>query len=792
MQRKGVVDFTTTRTSRIDRFAQMSKVEQVIEQKKREIQARLQKSGQSEIITESHSSPNNNSQTAVNQQPVKTSSDRSKSSRWSSSRDKDTYNNNGNYSNYSKQQRYQEKHSRFDQSAIPPLMSQHTTYSNPTTVSSNTLISTNYPLPYSGTLNVPPPSHIQHSTTPPIQLQNIPPPLPIRLNEIPNPKPLEIQNIPPPGQLHDKNLINTEVLKNIPPPNKSIPPPCLNPSNSTKPVDNNIVNINVSYPPPNPNSSIPIVPPPVLATQTTMPPPSAPLTTILHPQGQYSSNTLSGVTQATIPSLMSQPVLPPAGMNVCIQPQINLPPPPIVASTSTSVIPSLLTQPPPNTQITNSIPPMTVPPPNIISSTKNNSVCPIGSESYAAMSSVARMVAQCGTSFEDAVRQRSHQDPKMWFIYDKNSSAYRQYQELVNQFKAEFNQSNDNTEYKPEDLYESDNLSNTDDRSNNDSEDLKKDIRYPLKDPNEIKKEIPSSSYSYNSNFSTSIKNESQIKEESDSDSDNESSKRRKRRRKSRWGNQSTDVPPPVISLPPQVAPIKNNIVTGKDSMMLTKVTRSDPALLQYAVNTFGTANLSEEDWQKAEDHYKINLLYQDMLRKRQELERLQKAGKFKYEYDSDEEVDGGTWEHKIRMQEMEATKLWASELTKKAEGKHHIGDFLPPEELRKFLEQSTAAKEGREPDLSDYKEYKLKSDNIGFKMLQKLGWSEGQGLGVEGSGIIEPVNKASQRETNQGLGLTTGEIKGNDDEYDAYRKRMMLAYRFRPNPLNNPRRPYY
>lgn len=39
MQRK---DFIATRTSRIDRFAQMSKVEQVIEQKKREIQARMQ------------------------------------------------------------------------------------------------------------------------------------------------------------------------------------------------------------------------------------------------------------------------------------------------------------------------------------------------------------------------------------------------------------------------------------------------------------------------------------------------------------------------------------------------------------------------------------------------------------------------------------------------------------------------------------------------------------------------------------------------------------------------------
>lgn len=27
-------------------------------------------------------------------------------------------------------------------------------------------------------------------------------------------------------------------------------------------------------------------------------------------------------------------------------------------------------------------------------------------------------------------------------------------------------------------------------------------------------------------------------------------------------------------------------------------------------------------------------------------------------------------------------------------------------------------------------------------------------------------------------------ELSKNDDEYDAFRKRMMLAYRFRPNPL--------
>lgn len=83
-----------------------------------------------------------------------------------------------------------------------------------------------------------------------------------------------------------------------------------------------------------------------------------------------------------------------------------------------------------------------------------------------------------------------------------------------------------------------------------------------------------------------------------------------------------------------------------------------------------------------------INLLYQDMVRKKEELERLEAAGKNKYEYDSDEETEGGTWEHKLRSAEMEATQKWADELTEQAKGKHHIGDFLPPDELARFMEK--------------------------------------------------------------------------------------------------------
>lgn len=61
----------------------------------------------------------------------------------------------------------------------------------------------------------------------------------------------------------------------------------------------------------------------------------------------------------------------------------------------------------------------------------------------------------------------------------------------------------------------------------------------------------------------------------------------------------------------------------------------------------------------------------------------------YRHEYDSDEDIDdGGTWEHKQRTKEMEKTKRWADDLTQKAKGKHHIGDFLPPEELAKFMEK--------------------------------------------------------------------------------------------------------
>ena len=45
------------------------------------------------------------------------------------------------------------------------------------------------------------------------------------------------------------------------------------------------------------------------------------------------------------------------------------------------------------------------------------------------------------------------------------------------------------------------------------------------------------------------------------------------------------------------------------------------------------------------------------MMSKRKEIEEIRVKAKFKHEYDSDEECAEGTWEHKLRKAEIEATK---------------------------------------------------------------------------------------------------------------------------------------
>ncbi|XP_047003177.1 SURP and G-patch domain-containing protein 1 isoform X1 [Schistocerca americana] len=487
----------------------------------------------------------------------------------------------------------------------------------------------------------------------------------------------------------------------------------------------------------------PSVPPPTVVLSH--PPPMAPQ------YMQYPPPPPAPVQLQTLPPTVQTPAAASLPVQGPPPPQTLLVPPPQLVS--------LQQQPPPTSAPMPHLVAAAQPPPTGVSSAAEPHV-PSTEES---MREVARMVAQCGDDIEEIIKIRNPDDQSVWFLRDKTDTAYMQYRCLVEKFKSEMEEERKRENNEPKVKTEVD--------TDNSRDSVKTE-------PSEADNRVAESTVKQEQ-----LDDENSCASEGRKSGDESDSSRRKRKRRSRWAPETEKV---------EIAPPVTQAITGT-SPLLTKISRNHPALIQYAVQAFGTSSLSEEDWKKAEDHYKINLLYQDMLRKRQEIERLARAGKFKYEYDSDEETDGGTWEHRLRMAEMEATQLWAEELTKKAEGKHHIGDFLPPDELERFMEKFQALKEGREPDLSDYKEYKLKEDNIGFQMLQKLGWTEGQGLGSDGTGIVDPVNKATTRPENHGLGLERPEdVSKGDDEYDAYRKRMMLAYRFRPNPLNNPRRPYY
>lgn len=217
-------------------------------------------------------------------------------------------------------------------------------------------------------------------------------------------------------------------------------------------------------------------------------------------------------------------------------------------------------------------------------------------------------------------------------------------------------------------------------------------------------------------------------------------------------------------------------------------------------VGLVGVTELSDAQKKQLKEQQEMQQMYDVIMQHKRAMQDMQllweKAlQQHQHGYDSDEEVDSelGTWEHQLRRMEMDKTREWAEQLTKMGRGKHFIGDFLPPDELEKFMETFKALKEGREPDYSEYKEFKLTVENIGYQMLMKMGWKEGEGLGSEGQGIKNPVNKGTTAVDGAGFGIDRpAELSREDDEYEAFRKRMMLAYRFRPNPLNNPRRPYY
>ncbi|KAL6129788.1 hypothetical protein ACLB2K_073137 [Fragaria x ananassa] len=122
----------------------------------------------------------------------------------------------------------------------------------------------------------------------------------------------------------------------------------------------------------------------------------------------------------------------------------------------------------------------------------------------------------------------------------------------------------------------------------------------------------------------------------------------------------------------------------------------------------------------------------------------------------------------------------------------HHMGDYIPQEELEKFMAAcNDAAAQKAAKEAAD--RAKIQADNVGHKLLSKMGWKEGEGLGSSRRGISDPIMAGNVKKDNLGVGAQQpGEVTPEDDIYEQYKKRMMLGYRHRPNPLNNPRKAYY
>uniref|UniRef100_A0A3B3U4P5 SURP and G-patch domain containing 1 n=1 Tax=Poecilia latipinna TaxID=48699 RepID=A0A3B3U4P5_9TELE len=379
---------------------------------------------------------------------------------------------------------------------------------------------------------------------------------------------------------------------------------------------------------------------------------------------------------------------------------------------------------------------------------------PVDVETQEIIENLARFVAEGGPEVEAIAIERNRENPAFSFLFDQQSPAYFLYRKKLQEYHSASR------------------------CSSPPPADSRTDVQRP------VASSLPVSSPHNLTSTSVPQHQESETPPV-------------KRKRKSRWGSEEDKVQLPVA---PIVIPQDINVPDPNTPSLSAQELSGLGYKKGKPLGLVGVTELSEDQKRQIKEQQEMQEMYEMIMKHKRAMADMQKLWEkairdHQHEYDSDEEVDqdDGTWEHQLRKMEMEKTREWAESLTEMGKGKHFIGDFLPPEELEKFMETFKALKEGRDPDYSEYKEFKLTVENLGFRMLMKMGWKEGEGLGSEGQGIKAPVNKGTTAMNGAGFGVDRpAELSKGDDEYDAFRKRMMLAYRFRPNPLNNPRRPYY
>ncbi|NXI85298.1 SUGP1 protein, partial [Rhipidura dahli] len=227
-------------------------------------------------------------------------------------------------------------------------------------------------------------------------------------------------------------------------------------------------------------------------------------------------------------------------------------------------------------------------------------------------------------------------------------------------------------------------------------------------------------------------------------------------------------------------------------------------------VGLVGVTELSEAQKKQLKEQQELQQVYALIVQHKRAMQEMQllwegALQRHRHGYDSDEEVDSelGTWEHQLRRMEMDKTRGWkdhggskwmgqGTRIPKGKAGSAHPRGMNHPGRLLERTDPTWGNSRGKEAGTGHSRPQGIGKENPGAPQGgDSCGNSRGRGS------CERSLSRFSGRGTTAvdgaGFGIERpAELTKEDDEYEAFRKRMMLAYRFRPNPLNNPRRPYY
>ncbi|XP_068150537.1 RNA-binding protein 5-A-like isoform X2 [Drosophila tropicalis] len=104
---------------------------------------------------------------------------------------------------------------------------------------------------------------------------------------------------------------------------------------------------------------------------------------------------------------------------------------------------------------------------------------------------------------------------------------------------------------------------------------------------------------------------------------------------------------------------------------------------------------------------------------------------------------------------------------------KYGESDPPPSNRNREIFQREMTNLQNKRKEKEAEPETAIASSNVGSRLLQKMGWSEGQGLGRKNQGRTHIVEASDRRSENLGLGNKVSGLR-RDDDYNTYVKRMM------------------